>query len=90
MKHKKLLDRIDKINLLKDIQAGRTSITALSMPEQAVYYQKANGLFYVWEAGKELTEQELHAYMDTHRAKRVLLYVRQPGNEPIEGEQDSL
>jgi hypothetical protein len=69
MTQQKLSHRIDKINMLKDLQAGRKTIKELSMPEQYMFYEMESGLFHV--NSSQLTRAELDAYINIVISKQL-------------------
>lgn len=76
------MNRKDKIQLLKDIQQGKTPVEDLSRPAMAIWYCDQNGL-YSGPTQEKLTKEGYDAYRQKHPAKKTIVYKYQPGNEPL-------
>lgn len=80
------MSRDEKIKFLHDMEAGKASITHLAMPEHKSFYETKDRTFQVGRSN--LTREELNKYIQARPAKRVWIYTRQEGNEPLDGEED--
>jgi hypothetical protein len=81
MKHKQLQERIDKINLFKEISKGRKSLSELTPETVRFWYHKVDGSYSSGEL--KLTRAQFEQYSEAHPRQRNIIYTLQEGNEPI-------
>jgi hypothetical protein len=84
MKQQKLLDRIDKINLLKDLGKGRKLIQDLIPETVRFWYCRDDNCS---SGDLKLNREEFEQYSRARPKQRNIIFTLQDGNGPLADEQ---